>query len=85
MDWGGGLLWLAARPDLADGGAEAIRDTLAHHGGGHATLIRGAIGLRSGVSVFPPMPDGLVALQRRIKANFDPHTILNRGRLGPAV
>lgn len=85
MDWGGGLLWIAADPRLADGGAETIRQVLAANGGGHATLIRGPAGLRAGVAVFPPLAEGLAALQRRIKANFDPHNVLNRGRLGAAV
>ncbi len=85
MDWGGGLLWLATDADIADGGAAAIRETLATHGGGHATLIRGAPGLRTNIAVFPPVSTGLAALQARIKANFDPNHILNRGRLGAAV
>jgi len=85
LDWAGGLLWLAAEPTLADGGAEAIRSTLAAHGGGHATLIRGSVGLRSGVAVFPPLAPGLEALQQRIKANFDPNNVLNRGRLGTSA
>jgi glycolate oxidase FAD binding subunit len=85
IDWGGGLLWLATETALADAGAEAIRAVLAANGGGHATLIRGAPGLRANVAVFQPVSAGLAALQTRIKANFDPNDILNRGRLGAAV
>ncbi len=81
LDWAGGLLWFAVDPGLADGGAGTIRGVLATNGGGHATLIRGAAGLRSGVAVFPPMSAGLEALQGRIKGNFDPNGILNRGRM----
>jgi len=81
LDWGGGLLWLAVEPSLPDGGAAAIRATLQANGGGHATLIRGSPGLRSGVAVFPPLSPGLEVLQARIKAGFDPHGILNRGRV----
>ena len=81
LDWGGGLLWLATDPRLEDGGAGKIRSTLIETGGGHATLIRGTAGLRSGISVFPPTSKSLSALQSRIKANFDPNGILNRGRL----
>ena len=85
MDWGGGLLWLATEPELADGGAAAIRKALVQYGGGHATLIRGTAGLRSNVSVFPPVNPAVAALQARIKANFDPNGILNRGRLGEEI
>ena len=74
-------MWLATDPASADGGAAAIRSALATNGGGHATLIRGSAGLRSGVAVFPPMSAGLEALQARIKSNFDPNGILNRGRM----
>ncbi|MCA8926692.1 MAG: glycolate oxidase subunit GlcE [Alphaproteobacteria bacterium] len=85
LDWGGGLLWLAVDPNLADGGAAAIRQAVAANGGGHATLIRGSAGLRSGISVFPPLSAGLTALQQRIKTNFDPHDILNRGRFAGSL
>lgn len=82
MDWGGGLLWLATDTGLADGGAATIRAALATNGGGHATLIRGSAGLRSNIAVFPPVSASVARLQARIKANFDPGQILNRGRLG---
>jgi glycolate oxidase FAD binding subunit len=81
LDWGGGLLWRAADPTLPDGGAAAIRGALAANAGGHATLIRGAPGLRSGIAVFPPAPPGVRALQQRIRAGFDPNAVLNPGRL----
>jgi glycolate oxidase FAD binding subunit len=81
LDWGGGLMWLAADSGIADGGAEAIRSALRANGGGHATLVRGTVGLRSAVSVFPPMNAGLQRLQQKIKANFDPKGVLNPGRM----
>lgn len=81
MDWGGGLIWLAADPGLADGGAETIRGLLTDQQGGHATLIRGSAGLRAGISVFPPTSPGINALQQRVRAGFDPHSVLNPGRL----
>ena len=81
LDWGGGLIWLAADPQLADGGAAAIRRTLHEAQGGHGTLIRGTAGLRSSVAVFPPTDPGIAALQKRIRQGFDPNGILNPGRL----
>ena len=81
LDWGGGLVWLAVDAALNDGGAEAIRGLLTAGQGGHATLIRGSAGLRAGISVFPPTSPGIEALQQRVRAGFDPHNVLNPGRL----
>jgi glycolate dehydrogenase FAD-binding subunit len=84
LDWGGGLLWLAVRGAAADGGAAAIREALHGAGGresGHATLIRGAPGLRRKVAPFEPQTGPLAALSRRVKESFDPCRILNPGRM----
>lgn len=81
LDWAGGLIWLAVDPALNDGGADAIRDLLTAEQSGHATLIRGSAGLRAGISVFPPTSPGIAALQQRVRAGFDPHNVLNPGRL----
>jgi glycolate oxidase FAD binding subunit len=37
--------------------------------------------LRAAVDVVPPEPPPLAAITRRVKAAFDPHGILNPGRL----
>ncbi|WP_366656092.1 glycolate oxidase subunit GlcE [Fodinicurvata sp. EGI_FJ10296] len=79
IDWGGGLLWIAA-PEAADGGADAIRGAIAASGG-HATLIRGSSQLRSAVPVFQPPAGPLLALSGRIKESFDPGRVLNPGRM----
>lgn len=79
MDWGGGLLWLAVdMPNL--GGARLVRDIVAK-AGGHATLIRGDAALRAKAEVFQPLAPGLSALTRKIKNGFDPHGVLNPGRM----
>lgn len=78
-DWGGGLIW-AALPPAADAHAVALRERLKPVGG-HATLIRAAEDIRATVDVFHPQPDGIAALNRRVKASFDPKDILNRGRM----
>lgn len=85
FDWGGGLLWIAVAPGVADGGASVLRTAVAAHGGGHATLIRANDSLRTSVSVFEPLPEPLAALTARVKESFDPRRILNPGRMYAGV
>ena len=82
LDWGGGLIWLAVM-EPGDAGASVIRAAAAGPTGqgGHATLVRGAPGLRAAVPVFEPQPGPLAALSRRVKESFDPRHILNPGRM----
>ncbi|MDE5464220.1 FAD-binding protein [Bradyrhizobium sp. CSS354] len=78
-DWGGGLIW-AALPPTPDAHAPAVRERV-NAAGGHATLIRAAEDIRRAIDVFHPQAPGLAALSERVRASFDPTTILNRGRL----
>ncbi|UPJ41561.1 FAD-binding protein [Bradyrhizobium sp. 40] len=78
-DWGGGLIW-AALPPKPDAHATAVRERV-NAAGGHATLIRAAEDIRRAIDVFHPQAPGLAALSERVRASFDPKTILNRGRL----
>ncbi len=71
IDWGGAQRWLRSSAP-----ADAIRAAAAR-AGGHATLFRG--GDRD--TVFQPLAAPLLAVQQRLKQCFDPHTILNPGRL----
>jgi glycolate oxidase FAD binding subunit len=73
-EWGGALRWLvsAAAPAAIRAAAEAA--------GGHAVLFRG--GERAG-TVFHPLPDGLMAIHKRLKQAFDPGGIFNPGRMYP--
>jgi glycolate oxidase FAD binding subunit len=77
VEWGGALRWLAAR-DGVD--VQRIR-RWASEQGGHATLFRAS---DKAAGVFHPLPAALVEVHKRLKANFDPAGVLNRGRLYPA-
>ncbi len=78
-DWGGGLIWLALPPS-ADAGEEVVRGAVGPVRG-HATLLRATAEVRAEVPVFQPQPPALAALSRRIKEAFDPHRVLNPGRM----
>lgn len=82
-DWSGGLVWLEV-PASADAGATDIRRIIALHGG-HATLVRAEPAVRSAVEVFQPLDPGIDRLTRRLKSNFDPHGVLNPGRMYAGV
>ncbi|MEQ9641187.1 MAG: glycolate oxidase subunit GlcE [Alphaproteobacteria bacterium] len=75
-DWAGGLIWLAAPPDT-DG--QAIRAAIGAEG--HATLVRADDAVRQAATIFQPQPEALAALTARVKNSFDPHRVLNRGRM----
>ena len=77
MDWGGGRLWMARR-DVSAEDAEFVRKAV-RATGGHATLVRGPDMLRRSIDVFPM--EAPLALLKRTKASFDPHGILNPGRM----
>lgn len=72
IEWNGALRWLRTRHS-----AEQVREC-AKQAGGHATLFRN--GDRS-AGAFTPLSAPLAAIHRRLKAQFDPVGIFNRGRL----
>lgn len=72
IEWGGALRWL--RSPLP---AARVREHAAA-AGGHATLFRG--GDRS-AGVFTPLSAPLLAIHKRLKAEFDPGGIFNPGRM----
>ncbi|MGI9386969.1 MAG: FAD-linked oxidase C-terminal domain-containing protein, partial [Methyloligellaceae bacterium] len=82
-DWSGGLIWLLV-PPISDAGASEVRRAVGSSGG-HATLIRADVATRAAVDVFQPLESGVAALSKRIKAAFDPHGILNPGRMHAGV
>ena len=71
IEWNGGQRWLRSTADAA-----TIRARTASLGG-HATLFRG--GARR--EVFTPLAAPLAAIHQRLKAEFDPAGIFNRGRM----
>jgi len=71
IEWSGALRWLRS-----DGPAAEIR-ALAERAGGTAALWHGE---RNG-PMFHPLTASNLALHRRLKNEFDPHAIFNRGRL----
>jgi glycolate oxidase FAD binding subunit len=44
-------------------------------------MIRGSEALRAAVDVFEPLQGPLAALSARVKSGFDPHRVLNPGRM----
>lgn len=75
-DWQGGLVWLRLEDDPE---AALVRGLLANRG--HATLVRASASWRAAVPAFHPQQPALAALAARLKAQFDPHGILNPGRM----
>lgn len=72
LEWSGALRWVSGNVER-----EALRDR-AVSAGGHATLFRGGEKRDGALQSLPP---ALMKLHRRIKQTFDPHGILNQGRM----
>lgn len=79
QDWAGGLLWI----EMLEGDPHDVplRRIIAENGGGHATLLRALPSIRDSIEVFQPQPEALMSLNRRLKHQFDPQSILNPGRI----
>jgi len=82
LDWGGGLVWIAAP---ARESVHRAITTAARAAGGVWTLLRAPDALRAGLDVIPPEPASLAQITRRVKAAFDPKGILNPGRMYAGV
>jgi glycolate oxidase FAD binding subunit len=72
IDWGGALRWVRGPADTA-----ALRAKVAA-AGGHVTLFRGG---DKSAGVFHPLDAVLARIHRNLKNAFDPHGILNPGRM----
>lgn len=75
IEWGGALRWFAT-----DMEPQKLR-VATQCAGGHATLWRPAPGQRRATTTFTPLDPVVLAIHRRLKAEFDPAGIFNRGRL----
>jgi glycolate oxidase FAD binding subunit len=75
-DWAGAVIWLAALP------AEAARiRELAADAKGQAMLLRASPESRILHGLYAVQPSALAALNRAVKAAFDPFSLFNPGRL----
>ena len=74
IEWGGALRWLVCTVPLDP---RAVR-AFATEYGGHATLFRAR---DKSAGAFQPLPPPMLALHERLKQVFDPHGILNPGRM----
>jgi glycolate oxidase FAD binding subunit len=75
-DWAGGLIWVLAPEDFDLRAAMTVP--------GHATLVRASEPAKARWGVFHPEPPPLAAIAAGLRAKFDPHGILNPGRMGRA-
>jgi glycolate oxidase FAD binding subunit len=82
-DWSGGLIWLEVPPST-DASATVLRRVIAEFQA-DALLVRASPAARASVSVFQPLPEVNMNLIRRLKEAFDPHRILNPGRMYPGI
>jgi glycolate oxidase FAD binding subunit len=76
IEWHGAQRWLATALPAAQVRAAAAAV------GGHATIFRGG---DKSAGVFAPLAPPLLAIHERLKRSFDPHGILNPGRLYPGL
>ncbi len=75
FDWGGGLVWVRV-PEGHD--VRAVMNGI----DGHATLIRSSDATAKKLGVFQPEAAPLAKISAGLRSRFDPHGILNPGRMG---
>ena len=86
FDWGGALLWVELPPEPLAHQA-LVRDACLRVGGpdAHATLVRATEQVRASAAPLPPLAGPLATLTERIKTQFDPQRLFNRGRMYPGL
>jgi glycolate oxidase FAD binding subunit len=81
IEWGGALRWLAFNSAQAAFEFLASSQSQVAQSGGTASVFRA----RSGRSRFAPLDPITLKIHQRLKAEFDPQGIFNRGRLHRAL
>jgi len=83
FEWSGGLIWLEVAP-ATDAGATMLRRIIAEFEA-DAMLVRASQATRAAVDVFQPLPEANMRLIRGLKEAFDPHRLMNPGRMYAVV
>ena len=78
IEWGGALRWVVSRDRSV---ATSMRAWASQHGG-HATRYRSP---HKSDGAFQPLSATVLELHTRLKQVFDPHRVLNRGRMYPTL
>jgi glycolate oxidase FAD binding subunit len=81
LDWGGGLVWVAAEPSIAN---HAVISAAAAAEAGAAMLFRAPESLRLAVPVLPEEAAPLAKISARVKEALDPSGLFNPGHLRAA-
>ena len=81
LDWGGGLVWIAASPSNAN---HMLISEAAHMQGGAAMLFRAPEFLRLAVPVLPEEAVPLAKIGARVKEALDPGGLFNPGHMRAA-
>jgi glycolate oxidase FAD binding subunit len=81
IEWGGALRWLAFNSAQAAYEFLAASQSQVAQSGGTASVFR----VRDGRSRFAPLDPIALKIHQRLKAEFDPQRIFNRGRLHSAL
>jgi glycolate oxidase FAD binding subunit len=81
LDWGGGLVWIAANPSPAN---HAAISRAAQAQGGAAMLFRAPEDLRLAVPVLPEEAAPLARIGARVKEALDPGGLFNPGHMRAA-
>lgn len=79
-DWGGSQIFIKTSAEGARSVATSLR-TLAGEVGGSACLFKAPAALRLDLGTFQPRPKAYQELAERIRASFDPNSVLNPGKL----
>ena len=81
LDWGGGLVWIAASPSSAN---HTLISEAARTQGGAAMLFRAPESLRLAVPVLPEEAAPLAKISARVKEALDPGGLFNPGHIRAA-